>query len=224
MKIHEYQAKALLARYGVPVPHGEVVFNASEAAAVAQRLGGGTVVVKAQIHAGGRGKGGGVKVVKGPAEAEAAAEKMIGMNLVTHQTGASGQKVRRVLVEQGLSITRELYLGIVLDRASERLVLMVSQEGGVEIEKVAEETPEKIHKEHIHPGLGLSPFQARKLAFALGLSGPQVGQAVNMMTALYNAFVATDASLLEINPLIVTGDGNLLALDAKMNFDDNALF
>jgi succinyl-CoA synthetase beta subunit len=224
MKIHEYQAKALLARYGVPVPHGEVIFKASEAAAVAQRLGGGTVVVKAQIHAGGRGKGGGVKVVKGPGDAEAAAEKMIGMNLVTHQTGPSGQKVRRVLVEQGLDIKRELYLGLVLDRASERLVLMVSQQGGVEIEKVAEATPEKIHKEYIHPGLGLSAFQARKLAFALGLSGPQIGQAVKLMTALYNAFVATDASLLEINPLIVTGDGSLLALDAKMNFDDNALF
>jgi succinyl-CoA synthetase beta subunit len=224
MKIHEYQAKALLARYGVPVPLGEVVFNAPEAAAVAQRLGGGTVVVKAQIHAGGRGKGGGVKVVKNPGDAQAAAAKMIGMNLVTYQTGPSGQKVQRVLVEQGLSITRELYLGIVLDRASERLVLMVSQEGGVEIEKVAEESPEKIHKEYIHPGLGLSPYQARKLAFALGLTGPQVGQAVKMMTALYNAFVATDASLLEINPLIVTGDGSLLALDAKMNFDDNALF
>jgi succinyl-CoA synthetase beta subunit len=224
MKIHEYQAKALLAKHGVPVPQGEVIFNASEAAAVAERLGGGTVVVKAQIHAGGRGKGGGVKVVKGPADAKAAADKMIGMNLVTYQTGPSGQKVQRVLIEQGLSITRELYLGIVLDRASERLVLMVSQEGGVEIEKVAHETPEKIHKEFIHPGLGLSPFQARKLAFALGLSGPQVGQAVKMMTALYNAFIATDASLLEINPLIVTGDGSLLALDAKMNFDDNALF
>ena len=224
MKIHEYQAKALLARYGVPVPQGEVIFNAADAAAVAQRLGGGTVVVKAQIHAGGRGKGGGVKVVKSPADAQSAAEKMIGMNLVTYQTGPSGQKVQRVLVEQGLAIKRELYLGIVLDRASERLVLMVSQEGGVEIEKVAEETPEKIHKEYIHPGLGLSAFQARKLAFALGLAGPQIAQAVKMMTALYNAFVATDASLLEINPLIVTEDGSLLALDAKMNFDDNALF
>ncbi|HYT67887.1 MAG TPA: ADP-forming succinate--CoA ligase subunit beta [Vicinamibacterales bacterium] len=224
MKIHEYQAKSILAKYGVPVPQGEVIFNASEAAGVAQRLGGGTVVVKAQIHAGGRGKGGGVKVVKGASEAEAAAQKMIGMQLVTYQTGPSGQKVQRVLIEQGLKIERELYLGIVLDRASERLVMMVSQEGGVEIEKVAHETPEKIHKEFVHPGLGLSAFQARKLAFALGLQGPQVGQAVKVMTALYNAFVATDASLLEINPLIVTGDGSLLALDAKMNFDDNAIF
>jgi succinyl-CoA synthetase beta subunit len=224
MKIHEYQAKALLAKYGVPVPQGEVIFTAAEAAAAAQRLGGGTVVVKAQIHAGGRGKGGGVKVVKNPADAQAAAEKMIGMNLVTYQTGPSGQKVQRVLIEQGLNIARELYLGIVLDRSTERLVLMVSQEGGVEIEKVAHETPEKIHKEFIHPGLGLSAFQARKLAFALGLQGPQVAQGVKVMTALYHAVVATDASLLEINPLIVTGDGTLLALDAKMNFDDNALF
>jgi succinyl-CoA synthetase beta subunit len=224
MKIHEYQAKGLLARYGVPVPQGEVVFDAADATAVAERLGGGTVVVKAQIHAGGRGKGGGVKVVKGPAAAQAAAQAMLGMNLVTYQTGPSGQKVQRLLIEQGLSIARELYLGIVLDRTSERLVMMVSQEGGVEIEKVAHETPEKIYKEFIHPGLGLSAFQARKLAFALGLSGAQVGQAVKVMTALYSAFVATDASLLEINPLIVTADGNLLALDAKMNFDDNALF
>jgi succinyl-CoA synthetase beta subunit len=224
MKIHEYQAKAILATYGVPVPKGEVVFDAKDATAVAERLGGGTVVVKAQIHAGGRGKGGGVKVVKGPDEAAAAAAKMLGMNLVTYQTGPSGQTVRRVLIEQGLTIKRELYLGIVLDRSTERLVLMVSSEGGVEIEKVAEETPEKIHKELIHPGIGLSAFQTRKLAFALGLEGAQVAAASRMMTALYNAFVATDASLLEINPLIVTEDGTLLALDAKMNFDENAMF
>ena len=224
MKIHEYQAKAILARYGVPVPLGEVIFNAADATAVAERLGGGTVVVKAQIHAGGRGKGGGVKVVKGAADVEATAAKILGMNLVTYQTGPSGQIVQRVLIEQGLRIKRELYLGIVLDRARERLALMVSQEGGVEIEKVAEETPEKIFKEYVHPGLGLAAYQARKLAFALGLEGAQVGQAVKVMTALYNAFVATDASLLEINPLIVTEDGNLLALDAKMNFDDNAMF
>jgi succinyl-CoA synthetase beta subunit len=191
---------------------------------VAERLGGGTVVVKAQIHAGGRGKGGGVKVVKGPLEASEAASKIIGMNLVTYQTGPSGQVVRAVLIEQGLKIKRELYLGIVLDRASERLVLMVSPDGGVEIEKVAEETPERIFKELIHPGIGLSSYQARKLAFALGLEGPQVAQAVKMMTALYQAYVATDASLLEINPLIVTEEGNLLALDAKMAFDDNAIF
>jgi succinyl-CoA synthetase beta subunit len=224
MKIHEYQAKAILSKYGVPVPQGEVIFTAADATAVAQRLGGGTVVVKAQIHAGGRGKGGGVKVVKGPDEALGAAQKILGMNLVTHQTGPSGQVVKRVLIEQGLRIKRELYLGLVLDRTSERLVLMVSQEGGVEIEKVAEETPEKIFKEYVHPGVGLSGFQARKLAFALGLDWPQVAQAVKLMTALYTAFVATDASLLEINPLIVTEEGNLLALDAKMNFDDNAMF
>ena len=224
MKIHEYQAKAILAAHGVPVPKGELVLDAPAAQAVGERLGGGTVVVKAQIHAGGRGKGGGVKVVKNPAEAKAAAEKILGMNLVTYQTGPAGQKVQRVLIEQGLKIERELYLGIVLDRQSERLVLMVSQEGGVEIEKVAHETPERIHKAFIHPLLGLRPYQARQLAFALGLQGPQVAQAARFMTALYDAFVATDASLLEINPLIVTGDGSLLALDAKVNFDDNALF
>jgi succinyl-CoA synthetase beta subunit len=224
MKIHEYQAKALLAKHGVPVPQGEVVFHATDAAGVATRLGGGTVVVKAQIHAGGRGKGGGVKVVKGPEEARAAAEKMLGMNLVTHQTGPHGQKVQRILIEQGVKIQRELYLGIVLDRSTERLVLMVSPEGGVEIEKVAEETPEKIFKAFIHPGIGLAGYQTRTLAFALGLQGPQVAAAGKMMTALYNAFVAADASLLEINPLIVTEDGSLLALDAKVNFDDNALY
>src|SRR5690242_1746863 len=224
MKIHEYQAKALLAQHGVPVPQGEVVFDAADAAGVATRLGGGTVVVKAQIHAGGRGKGGGVKVVKGPDEARAAAAKMLGMNLVTYQTGPAGQKVQRVLVEQGLKIQRELYLGLVLDRSSERLVLMVSSEGGVEIEKVAEESPEKIFKAFIHPGLGLTGYQTRQLAFALGLKGPQVAQAGKVMNALYEAFVASDASLLEINPLIVTEDGSLLALDAKMNFDDNALY
>jgi succinyl-CoA synthetase beta subunit len=224
MKIHEYQAKAILARYGVPVPVGEVVVNAAEASAVATRLGGGTVVVKAQIHAGGRGKGGGVKVVKGPEEAGKAAAAMMGMRLVTHQTGPSGQIVQRLLVEQGLRIKRELYLGIVLDRSSERPVLMVSPDGGMEIEKVAEDTPDRIFKEFINPGVGLSGFQARKLAFALGLEGPQVTQAGKVMAAVYNAFIATDASLIEINPLIITEEGNVLALDAKMTFDDNALF
>jgi succinyl-CoA synthetase beta subunit len=224
MKIHEYQAKAVLSRFGVPVPQGEVVFNAAEAGAAARRLGGGVVVVKAQIHAGGRGKGGGVKVVKSPDEAEQAAAKMIGRTLVTHQTGPAGQKVSRVLVEQGLRIKRELYLGLVIDRSRERPVLMASPDGGVEIEKVAEETPERIFKEYIVPGVGLSPFQARKLAFALGLEGPQVTQAVKFMTAVWDAFRATDASLVEINPLIVTEDAGLLALDAKINFDDNALY
>ncbi|HEY7058027.1 MAG TPA: ADP-forming succinate--CoA ligase subunit beta [Vicinamibacterales bacterium] len=223
MKIHEYQAKAILARYGVPVPQGDVVFTPDEAGAAARRLGG-TVVVKAQIHAGGRGKGGGVKVVKSADEAQQAAQKMLGMNLVTYQTGPHGQKVQRVLVEQGLKIKRELYLGLVLDRSTERPVLMVSPDGGVEIEKVAEQTPDRIFKEFIHPGIGLGAYQARKLAFALGLEGPQVGQAAKLMSAVYQAFVATDASLVEINPLIVTEDGNLLALDAKMNFDDNALY
>jgi succinyl-CoA synthetase beta subunit len=224
MKIHEYQAKAILAKYGVPVPRGEVVFSAAEARAAAQRLGGGTVVVKAQIHAGGRGKGGGVKVVKGAEEAERAAAQMIGMRLVTYQTGPDGQVVQRVLVEQGLSITRELYLGLVLDRASERPALMVSPDGGVDIEEVAHETPDRIFKEFIHPGVGLGAYQTRKLAFALGLTGSQIGQASKLMTAVHDAFIATDASLVEINPLIVTEDGNLLALDAKMNFDDNALY
>jgi succinyl-CoA synthetase beta subunit len=224
MKIHEYQAKAILARHGVPVPQGEVVFTANEAAAAAKRLGGGTVVVKAQIHAGGRGKGGGVKVVKNTDEAAAAAKQMLGMRLVTHQTGPDGQVVQRVLVEQGLRITRELYLGVVIDRSSERPVLMVSPDGGVEIEKVAAETPERIFKEHIHPTAGLRAFQTRKLAFALGLEGGQISQGSRLMTAVYDAFVANDASLIEINPLIVTEDGTLLALDAKMNFDDNALY
>jgi len=224
MKIHEYQAKAILARHGVPVPKGEVITSGAEAAEAAKRLGGGTVVVKAQIHAGGRGKGGGVKVVKGPDDAASAASQMIGMRLVTHQTGPSGQVVQRVLVEQGLAIKRELYLGMVIDRSTERPVLMVSQEGGVEIEKVAAETPERIFKEYIYPGIGLSTYQTRKLAFALGLEGAQIGQAAKFMTAIAKAFVATDASLIEINPLIVTEDGGLLALDAKMNFDDNALY
>src|SRR5688500_15952031 len=169
MKIHEYQAKTILAKYGVPVPEGEVVQTAAEAEQIARKLGGGVSVVKAQIHAGGRGKGGGVKVVKGPDEALKAAESIIGMNLITHQTGPRGQKVRRVLVEQGLKIKRELYLGIVLDRSTEKPVLMASREGGVEIEKVAEETPERIFKEYINPAVGLSAYQTRKLAFALGL-------------------------------------------------------
>ena len=224
MKIHEYQAKAILAKYGVPVPQGEVVQTAADAAAVAGRLGGGVAVVKAQIHAGGRGKGGGVKVVKSPQEAQQAAEKILGMNLVTYQTGPRGQKVARVLVEQGLKIKRELYLGLVVDRSTEKPVLMVSPEGGVEIEKVAEETPERIFKEYVNPAVGLAPFQTRKLAFALGLEGAQVSQATKFMLALWEAFRATDASLIEINPLIITEEGNLLALDAKMTFDDNALY
>jgi succinyl-CoA synthetase beta subunit len=222
MKIHEYQAKAILARHGVPVPQGDVAFSAAEAGEVARRLGG-TVVVKAQIHAGGRGKGGGVKVVKAE-DAERAAAQMFGVRLVTHQTGPGGQVVQRVLVEQGLTIKRELYLGLVIDRSTERPVLMASPDGGVEIEKVAEDTPDRIFKEYVHPGAGLGAYQTRKLAFALGLAGGQVSQAGKLMTAVYDTFKATDASLVEINPLIVTEDGNLLALDAKMNFDDNALY
>jgi succinyl-CoA synthetase beta subunit len=224
MKIHEYQGKSILKRYGVPVPRGEVVFAAADAKGAAERLGGDVVVVKAQIHAGGRGKGGGVKVVKSAADAAAAAEKMLGSRLVTYQTGPDGSTVTRVLIEEGLQIARELYLGIVIDRSTQMPVVMVSQEGGVEIEKVAHETPEKIFKVFVHPALGLQPYQARQLAFALDLKGDQVGKAVKTMLALYQAFVATDASLLEINPLIVTGSGDLLALDAKLNFDDNALF
>ncbi len=223
MKIHEYQAKAVIAKYGVPVPRGEVAFNADEAVAIAQRLGL-PVVVKAQIHAGGRGKGGGVKVAKTMEEVSSLASAMIGMTLVTHQTGPEGKVVQRVLVEQGLQIARELYLGLVLDRASGRPVVMASSAGGMEIEKVAAETPELIFKEYIHPTAGFEAFQAQKLAFALGLQGPAVKQAVKMMLALYEAYKATDASLIEINPLIVTKEGNLLALDAKMNFDDNALY
>jgi succinyl-CoA synthetase beta subunit len=182
------------------------------------------VVVKAQIHAGGRGKGGGVKLAKNRDEAMQVAQQILGMTLVTHQTGAEGRLVQTVLVEQGLTMERELYLGLVIDRSTKRPVLMVSQEGGVEIEKVAEETPEKIHKAFIDPAVGLQAFQARQLAFALGLQGDQIKQAVQLMSALYKAFVETDAALLEINPLVVTGEGKLLALDAKMTFDDNALY
>ena len=224
MKIHEFQGKAILSRYGVPIPKGEPVSSADEAQAVAQRLGGGVVVVKAQIHAGGRGKGGGVKVVKNAGEARTAASAMLGMTLVTHQTGPDGRVVKRLLVEQGLDISRELYLGLVIDRSSKKPVLMASPDGGVEIEKVAEETPDRIFKAFIDPALGLQAFQARRLAFALGLSGDQVGRAVRLMMAVYQAFIGTDASLVEINPLVVTGSGDVLALDAKMTFDDNALY
>jgi len=223
VKIHEYQAKAVIARYGVPVPRGEVAYNADEAVAIAQRLGL-PVVVKAQIHAGGRGKGGGVKVAKTIADVERLTAAMIGMKLVTHQTGPEGKVVQRVLIEQGLQIKRELYLGLVLDRAAGRPVVMASSAGGMEIEKVAAETPELIFKEYIHPTAGLEAFQSKKLAFALGLEGPAIAQAGKLIAALFETFKATDASLIEINPLIVTGEGSLLALDAKMNFDDNALY
>jgi succinyl-CoA synthetase beta subunit len=223
MKIHEYQAKVILASYGVPVPLGEAIFKASDAKGVAVRLGGGAVVVKAQIHAGGRGKGGGVKLAATPADADRLADQIFGMQLVTHQTGPEGRKVSRLLVEQGLPIARELYLGLVIDRAAGRPVIMASQDGGMEIETVAAKTPERIFKEYINPATGLVPFQTRNLAFALGLQGDQVMKFGKMVTALYAAFLGTDASLLEINPLVVTKNGDLLALDAKMNFDDNAL-
>ena len=223
MKIHEYQAKALLAARGVAVPKGEVAFSAADAGTIARRLGGDAVVVKAQIHAGGRGKGGGVKVARAPEEAERIAKAMIGMRLVTHQTGPEGRTVSRVLVEEGLTIERELYLGLVLDRAARRLVLMGSRAGGVDIETVAAETPELIRREAIHPGLGLHAFQARRLAFGIGLEPALIGQATRLMSALYRTCLETDASLLEINPLVVTAAGGLLALDAKMTFDDSAL-
>jgi succinyl-CoA synthetase beta subunit len=224
MKIHEYQAKALLARHGVPVPRGEVTFDASDAAAIATRLGTPVVVVKAQIHAGGRGKGGGVKIAKSPAEATKLAQDMIGMTLVTHQTGQEGRVVGRVLIEEGLQMQRELYLSLLLDRAAGKPVLMASAAGGMDIEEVAAKTPEKIIKVYIEPGVGIVPFEARQLGFGIGLDGPQVNKFVKLTSALYQAFTATDASLIEINPLVVTGAGDLLALDAKMNFDDNALY
>jgi succinyl-CoA synthetase beta subunit len=224
MKIHEYQAKAILARYGVPVPRGDVATSPAEVAPIAARLGGSVVVVKAQIHAGGRGKGGGVKLAKSPAEAEALARKMLGMTLVTHQTGPQGRVVQRVLVEEGLQMARELYLSLVLDRATGKPVMMASAAGGMDIEEVAATTPEKIARVYIEPGAGLVPFEARQLGFAIGLDGPQVIKFVKLATALYDAYVATDASLIEINPLVVTAAGDLLALDAKMNFDDNALY
>jgi succinyl-CoA synthetase beta subunit len=224
VKIHEYQAKALLSKYGVPVPRGEVAFTAQEAADIAKQLGTSVSVVKAQIHAGGRGKAGGVKIAKSSDEAERFAREILGKTLVTYQTGPAGQRVSRLLIEEGLAIDRELYLGLVVDRSTQRIVLMVSQEGGVEIEKVAAEHPEKIHKVFINPAVGLQPFEAQRLAYALDLTGDSLKKGVKMMLALYSAFIATDASIVELNPLIVTKTGDLLALDAKMNFDDNALY
>jgi succinyl-CoA synthetase beta subunit len=224
MKIHEYQGKAILARHGVPVPRGEVAFNAAEAGDVARRLGGGLVVVKAQIHAGGRGKGGGVKLARSAVEAEKIAAGMIGMTLITHQTSAEGSVVSRVLVEEGLQMTRELYVSLVLDRAAGKPVMMASAAGGMDIEDVAASTPEKIARVYIEPGVGLVPFEARQLGFAIGLDGAQVNKFVKLAAGLYDAFIATDATLVEINPLVVTATGDLLALDAKMNFDDSALY
>ena len=223
MKIHEYQAKEILKSYGVPVPRGGLAKSAEEAGKIAAELGG-AVVVKAQIHAGGRGKGGGVKLANSVAEAQRHASEIIGMNLVTHQTGPDGQRVKQVWVEESTDIDRELYLGIVLDRAQSRLVVMASQAGGMDIEQVAAETPEKILRETVDPGVGLQAFQARRLGFGLGLEGDALKQGVQTIMALYRACVGTDCSLAEINPLVVTGSGAIVALDAKMNFDDNALY
>jgi succinyl-CoA synthetase beta subunit len=225
MKIHEYQAKEILRKYSVAVPKGKVTFSADEAANIAQNeIGGNVWVVKAQIHAGGRGKGGGVKVAKSLQEVSGYARQIMGMTLVTHQTGAEGKVVKRLLIEQGMNIEKELYVGITLDRSISQNVLMVSTEGGMEIEKVAAESPEKIIKESIDPAIGLQPFQARKLAFALGLEGVQHKNAVKFLIGLYKAYEKTDCSLAEINPLVVTKEGDVIALDAKMNFDDNALY
>ena len=223
MKIHEYQAKAILAQYHVPVPRGEVAFTVEEAEAAAKKVGG-SVVVKAQIHAGGRGKGGGVKVARDASEAAAIADKMLGMRLVTHQTGPEGRVVERLLVEETLPIERELYLGIVLDRVQAKPVFMASAAGGMEIEEVAAKTPELILKESFEPATGLAAYQARKLAFGMGIPPTSVNAAAAAMTALAKAYVAHDASLAEINPFILTKDGRAVALDAKINFDDNALY
>src|SRR6201996_1418749 len=227
MKIHEYQAKEILAKYGVPVPRGEVANTPEEASAVARKLfaeGASGVVVKAQIHAGGRGKGGGVKVAKTREDADEHVKNILGMQLVTHQTGPAGQKVQRLLVEETAAIDRELYLGIVLDRAAGKLVFMASKAGGMEIEEVAAKDPDAIYKEEIDPVIGLGDYQGRKIAFALGIKPAMVNQAVGFFKSLYQAFVEKDASLVEINPFITTKDDKLFALDAKMTFDDNALF
>jgi succinyl-CoA synthetase beta subunit len=224
MKIHEYQAKAILTRYGVTTPRGEVAYTKEEAREAAQRLKSHVVVVKAQIHAGGRGKGGGVKLARSGDEAEDIAGHILGMTLVTPQTGPAGRIVKRVLIEEGLDIKRELYLGLLVDRASGLPVFMASAAGGMEIEEVAKDNPEAILREPIQPVVGLQPFQARKIAFGLGLPGEVATHATPFFQALYRAFIDTDASLLEINPCVLTGDGKLVALDAKMTFDDNALF
>ena len=227
MKIHEYQAKAILKKYGVAVPRGEMAETREQAEAAAKNLfdaGSAGVVVKAQIHAGGRGKGGGVKIAKSVEEAAQLASQILGMTLVTHQTGPEGRVVRRLLIEETLPIQKELYLGIVIDRVEAKPVFMASAAGGMEIEQVAAENPDAILKEHIDPGMGLEAFQARKIAFRLGLQPQQVGEAVRFMTSLYRAFQETDSSLTEINPFVSCSDGRLFALDAKINFDDNALF
>ena len=224
MKIHEYQAKEILAKYNVAVPNGILVNSASEAKNAAKKLGTDVVVVKAQIHAGGRGKGGGVKLAKSPEQAEKYAAKILGMTLVTHQTGPEGRLVKKVLVEEGMSIDRELYLSIVIDRQTSRVLIMASEEGGMDIEEVAEKTPEKIFKEVIDPVIGVKPYLARKIAFALNLEGDVLKKMVPFIINLYNCFVKEDCDMLEINPLVTTSDNRLLALDAKVNIDDNALY
>ena len=224
MNIHEYQAKGLLAKFGVGVLSGQVAYTPDEAVEAAKKLGGQVWVVKAQIHAGGRGKGGGVKVSKSLDEVRENARRMIGMNLVTHQTGPKGKLVKRIYVESGCDIRRELYLGMLVDRATSRITIMASSEGGVEIEEVAAKHPEKIIKVAIDPATGIQPFHGRKIAFGLGLEGNQVGSCIKFISAMYKAFVELDCSIVEINPLVVTGAGDVIALDAKMNFDDNALY
>jgi succinyl-CoA synthetase beta subunit len=224
MKIHEYQAKEILKKFGVAVPKGRVAFTAKEAVEIAKEIGGSAWVVKAQIHAGGRGKAGGIKLAKSIEEVYDYAKNMIGSKLVTYQTGPEGKIVRKVFVEEALNIQKELYVGVTLDRSTSRNVVMVSSEGGVEIEQVAMESPEKILKEYVDPKVGFMPYQARRLAFGLGLDGEAFKNAVKFLLALYKAYEETDASLAEINPLVLTTDGQVLALDAKMNFDDNALF
>ncbi|WP_249869800.1 ADP-forming succinate--CoA ligase subunit beta [Oceanobacillus saliphilus] len=224
MNIHEYQGKEVLRQFGVKVPNGYVAYTVDEAVQAAEKLGTSVTVVKAQIHAGGRGKAGGVKVAKNLEEVRTYADEILGKTLVTHQTGPEGKEVKRLLIEEGCDIKKEYYVGVVLDRATSRVVFMASEEGGTEIEEVAEATPEKIFKEVIDPVVGLLPFQARRLAFNINIPDELIGQAVQFMTALYNAFVEKDCSIAEINPLVTTGDGQVLALDAKLNFDDNALY
>jgi len=224
MNIHEYQAKAILRKFGVPVPDGHVCYNGASAREWAKRLGEGPWVVKAQIHAGGRGKGGGVKLARTPDEVRLIAREMLGMTLRTHQTGPEGKVVTRVLVENGCNIGRELYVSLVVDRGSSRVTVMASTEGGMDIEEVAAKTPEKIFTEAVDPLVGLTPFQCRKIAFALGLSGKLLTKAVKLFGNLYNTFITCDCSMLEINPLVVTKEADLLALDAKFGFDDNAMF
>ncbi|MFN0061930.1 MAG: ADP-forming succinate--CoA ligase subunit beta, partial [Myxococcaceae bacterium] len=224
MKIHEYQGKEIFRKYGVPVPRGVLAQSPNEVEAAAKSLGTPVVVVKAQIHAGGRGKAGGVKLARSAAEAKEHAKAMIGMMLKTPQTGAEGQKVRKLYVEEGLDIAKEMYLGMTLDRVTSRITLMASTEGGVEIEEVAEKHPEKILREAVDPAVGFLDFQGRKLAQGLGLTGPTVNKFVSFCRGLYRAYVETDASIAEINPLVILKDGSVVALDSKMNFDENALF